>query len=206
MVSETLRAGLEHYRIGEKVRALRRGKALKLAELGAHTGLSAGMLSRIERGRMVPTLPTLQRIAMVFGVGLDHFFTETGSRPAVAVIRRQDRMRLPDRPDTAAPRFYFESLDFPVTDRRMEAYLAAFTGAPEATEPHRHGGAEFLYMLSGRLTVNVGETTVSLGEGDAAYFDSAVPHSYRDEGAGPCQAIVVVAPEGQNWLDADLGP
>jgi transcriptional regulator with XRE-family HTH domain len=193
MISETLAAGLEEYRIGEKVRALRKGKKLGLVQLAAHTGLSAGLLSKIERGQLVPTLPTLLRIALVFGVGLEHFFVEGDGGPEVAVIRKRDRMRLPDRPDAATPSYFFESLDFPVTDRKMEAYLAEFTGAAEASEPHAHDGAEFVYVLSGRLSVAVGEAPVSLGEGDAAYFDSGVPHSYRDEGAGRCAAIVVVS-------------
>ena len=69
MVSETLTAGLQQYRIGQKVRALRKGKKLGLVQLGEHTGLSPGMLSKIERGQLFPTLPTLMRIALVFGVG-----------------------------------------------------------------------------------------------------------------------------------------
>ena len=71
MLSEALSEGLQSYRIGPKIRALRSEKSLALAQLGDHTGLSAGMLSKIERGQVVPTLPTLMRIALVFGVGLD---------------------------------------------------------------------------------------------------------------------------------------
>lgn len=111
--------GFERYRIGSKIRALRKAKKLGLVQLGEHSGLSPGLLSKIERGQIIPTLPTLLRIALVFGVGLEHFFAaEEG--PVVAVVRREDRIRLPDRPGDA-PAYYFESLDFPVTDRRMEA-------------------------------------------------------------------------------------
>ena len=84
MVSETLAEGLEQYRIGEKVRALRKGKKLGLVQLAGHTGLSSGLLSKIERGQLVPTLPTLLRIALVFGVGLEHS-SRPGGRPVVAV-------------------------------------------------------------------------------------------------------------------------
>ena len=97
MVSETLTVGLQQYRIGLKVRALRKGKKLGLVQLSEHTGLSPGMLSKLERGQLFPTLPTLMRIALVFGVGLEHFFTESQQRPTLAVIRREDRLRLPDR-------------------------------------------------------------------------------------------------------------
>ena len=65
--AETLTAGLERYRIGAKVHALRLKKKLGLVQLGEHTGLSPAMLSKIERGQLFPTLPTLLRIALVFG-------------------------------------------------------------------------------------------------------------------------------------------
>src|SRR5918997_3695773 len=81
MLSETLTAGLERYRVGPKVHALRLKKKLGLVQLGEHTGLSPAMLSKIERGQLFPTLPTLLRIALVFGVGLEHFFAEPSERP-----------------------------------------------------------------------------------------------------------------------------
>jgi transcriptional regulator with XRE-family HTH domain len=77
MLSETLAAGLLHYEIGPKIRALRLKKKLWLVQLGAHTDLSAGLLSKIERGQLFPTLPTLLRIALVFGAGLEHFFVDS---------------------------------------------------------------------------------------------------------------------------------
>ncbi len=193
MVSEHLASELEQYRIGEKVRALRKGKKLGLVQLGAHTGLSPGMLSKIERGQLVPTLPTLLRIALVFGVGLEHFFVETGEEPVVSVVRKDERLRLPDQAGSETPAYYFESLDFPVTDRRMEAYLAEFTGASGGSASHEHEGAELVYVLSGRLQIAIGTRSISLDEGDAVHFDSTAPHSYRREGSRRCTALVVVA-------------
>src|SRR5215212_5383892 len=122
MVSDTLSFGLQQYRIGPKLRALRLRKKLGLVELGRHTGLSPALLSKIERGQLFPTLPTLLRIAMVFNVGLEHFFREGSERPLVAVTRKKDRVRLPDRPGETTPSYLFESLNFPVTDRKMDAY------------------------------------------------------------------------------------
>ena len=76
MISDTLSAGLQQYGIGTKLRTLRLRKKLGLVELGRHTGMSAAMLSKIERGLLFPTLPTLLRIALVFGVGLEFFFSQ----------------------------------------------------------------------------------------------------------------------------------
>jgi transcriptional regulator with XRE-family HTH domain len=71
MLSATLEAGLSDYAIGARIRALRLKKKMGLVELGLHSGLSPALLSKLERGRLFPTLPTLLRIALVFSVGLD---------------------------------------------------------------------------------------------------------------------------------------
>ena len=192
MVSETLADGLARYGIGKKIRALRSAKKLGLVQLGEHSGLSSGMLSRIERGQIVPTLPTLLRIAMVFGVGLDHFFGASEPGPSVSVVRRTERLQFPDRPGTNAPSYLFESLDFTAPERRMNAYLAEFPVGADASEPHSHPGAELIYVVRGALALTVDETVVELDEGDAAYFESDVEHSYRQNGESACSAIVVL--------------
>ena len=186
MLSETLATGLDHYRIGPKIRELRLGKKLGLVQLGAHTGLSPGMLSKIERGALFPTLPTLLRIA--------HFFTES-QEPAFVVVRKRDRVRLPDRPQQNEPSYLFESLDFPASNRKMEAFFAEFPLRSQPSPPHRHDGTELIYVIKGRLAVNIDCKDVVLGEGDALCFDSGVPHFYRREGRAACAAIVVVSPK-----------
>lgn len=192
MLSDTLANGLAQYRIGPKIRALRQKKKLGLVQLGNHTGLSPAMLSKIERGNLFPTLPTLLRIALVFGVGLEHFFAETGQRPAFAVVRKTDRLRLPDRPEAKSVSYFFESLDFPITDRKMEGYYADFPVGAEASKPHRHEGAEIIYLVEGCLVIDLDGETIMLEAGDAMYFESDAPHSYAQYGRSAASAIVVV--------------
>jgi transcriptional regulator with XRE-family HTH domain len=194
LLSDTLADELQRYAIGPRIKALRLKKKLGLVQLGAHTGLSPAMLSKIERGQLFPTLPTLLRIAMVFGVGLEHFFAPDKERPLVAVVRKGQRLRLPAPPGGEPPAWLFESLDYPVADRRMEAFYAEFPADAPPSEAHQHGSAEFIYVLGGRLAVDVdGEETV-LEPGDAIYFDSSAPHRYRREGEETCTALVVTAP------------
>jgi len=193
MLSETLATGLAEYRIGPKIREFRRNKKLGLAELSAHTGLSPALLSKIERGHIFPTLPTLLRIAMVFGVGLDHFFVES-ERSAVAVTRSKDRIKLPDRPGNPSPAFLFESLNFPLQDRRFEAYLAEWPVGRAPAEPHRHDGTELVYVLGGRLCVTIDGDDHQLEAGDAICFDSGATHCYRGEGRSTARALVTVMP------------
>ena len=195
MLSTTLVEGLERYAIGPKLRALRLKKKMGLVELGRHTGLSAAMLSKIERGRLFPTLPTLLRIALVFSVGLEYFFMEPRKKPTVAVVRKSDRQRFPDRPGARQVSYYFESLDFPATERRTNSYYVEFEAVPDnaTPHPHQHAGTECIYVIDGKLSVTINGEEQVLGAGDSLYFDADQMHSYRRVGAKRCTAVVTTA-------------
>ena len=194
-VSSTVSEGLNRYSIGEKLRTLRLRKSMGLVELGKHTGFSAALLSKIERGKLFPTLPTLLRIAMVFGVGLDYFFTDERKRRVISLVRKEERVRFPERPGTHDVPYYFECLDYRATERKLSAFFAEFQEiAPEKLKPHQHPGIEFLYLLKGSLTLKIGSEEFLLEAEDAIYFDSAVQHSYRRRTAKPCTAMIITVP------------
>lgn len=194
MLSATLQKGLSEYAIGEKLRTLRLKKKMGLVELGKHTGLSPALLSKIERGRLFPTLPTLLRIALVFGVGLEFFISGAREKPLCAVMRRSDRVRLPERPGGREVAYQFESLDYAATERRFNSYHAEFFPVPEdKLRPHEHPGVEFIYTLQGTLSVHVAGEEHALEQGDSIYFDSSVPHAYRRSGGRVCSAVIVTA-------------
>lgn len=194
MLSAPLQEGLDQYAIGAKLRSLRLKKKMGLVELGGHTGLSPAMLSKIERGRLFPTLPTLLRIALVFSVGLDYFFAGLREKPLVAVTRKAQRVTLPDRQGAPEPAYRFSSLDYTATERRFNTYLAEFlTRSAERQRPHSHAGVEFIHVLQGTLCVHMDEEEHVLEEGDSIYFDATRPHAYRRGAAGACRALVVTA-------------
>jgi transcriptional regulator with XRE-family HTH domain len=191
----TIVDGLSRYSIGEKLRSLRLSKGMGLAELGKHTGLSAALLSKLERAKLFPTLPTLLRIAMVFGVGLDYFFTDERKRRVVCITRKAERVRFPERPGSQDVPYYFECLDYRATERRLSAYLAEFQEVPgERSKPHQHAGVEVLYLLKGSLALKIGSEEYLLEAEDSIYFDSAVQHSYRRRGAKACAGVIVTVP------------
>jgi transcriptional regulator with XRE-family HTH domain len=195
VLSETLAKGLGHYAIGEKLRALRLKKKMGLVELGRHTDLSAAMLSKVERGKLFPTLPTLLRIALVFSVGLEYFFSDDKKRRVIGIVRRGERKRFPERPDGRDISYYFESLDFAAVERKLNAYYAEFQPLPPGkARLHQHTGVEFLSVLRGKLELHIGTEDHILESGDSIYFDSSLPHSYRRVSQKPCSAIVVTAP------------
>src|SRR5687767_10986039 len=146
MTSPTLARGLRHYEVGAKLRALRLRKKMRLVELARHTGLSAAMLSKLERGVLFPTLPTLLRIALVFGVGLDHFFSAAVPRQALGIVRKRERTRFTERLGGRDTAWEFECLDFAATERKLNAYWVRFHPAARP-RAHEHEGAEFIHVL-----------------------------------------------------------
>jgi len=189
---ETVRRLLQNYDIGPKLRQLRLRKKIALVDLGKHTGLSASMLSQLENGKLIPTLPTLARIAAVFDVGLEHFFSDKRARKTFSIVRAAERLRFPDLPDSPVPGFFFEVLAFGATDKNIAAYLAEFP--PRQTQnarPHQHEGAEFIHVLQGVLAVNYQTEEYLLVAGDSVYFDASEPHSYSGHSQESARAIVV---------------
>jgi transcriptional regulator with XRE-family HTH domain len=194
-VNETIAQGLGRYSIAEKLRTLRLRKGLGLVELGKHTGLSPALLSKLERGKLFPTLPTLLRIALVYSVGLDHFFTDERKRRVVSLVRKTERKRFPEKPGVQDVPYYFECLDYKAMERKLSGYVAEFQEIlPEKIKPHQHPGIELLYLMKGSLTLKIGSEEFELEAQDAIYFDAAVQHSYQRRGSKPCTGIIVTVP------------
>ena len=189
--TETTERFIAEKHIGERIKRLRLKKSMGLVELGKHTGLSASFLSQLETGRVVPTLRNLSRIAMVFSKDLSYFF-ETEPTALFRIHRRKERVRMPQTGVTV-PSYHFESLGYMVPDRHMDPYFAEFIPLVDGQEPkaHMHPGFEFLYVLSGELSVQHGDHRDTLEAGDAVYFDASTAHSYICSGARPASALIV---------------
>lgn len=188
VVAESIRP----YAIADKLRTLRLRRSMGLTQLAEHTGFSPAMLSRLENGRLIPTLPTLTRIALVFGVGLDYFFSDPRKRHVVAISRRDERKVFPSDPKATSVSWSFESLDFRANERKLNAFLAHFHPVPEQKlTPHFHPGVELLYLIEGKLEMTIGVDTIQLSAGDSVYFDSLQKHTYRSLVKKRCTAIVI---------------
>lgn len=191
---DTLYQGLREYGIGGKIRRLRLRKSMGLAELGKHTSLSPAMLSKLENSHVIPTLPTLLRIAMVFSVGLDHFFDD-GDSKRMSVVRAAERQEFHETMDGQEIAYKFQSLDYKAVDRKSSAFIAEFQSMPPEDIPlHEHIGSEFIYVIEGKLGLIMEGKEVTLDGGDSAYLDPSYKHGYRRIGSEPCSAIVVTVP------------
>ena len=201
-ISDSLRAELAQYLIGPKLRALRLRRSMGLTQLGQRTGLSPALLSKIENGKLVPTIPTLLRIATVFDVTLDHFFQNEHRRRIISITRKEDRDKAAERRLTDGDGYDLVRLDLGSGERKFQPYLAEFISRNEADcRPHMHQGFEFLHVLSGTLQLTIGSDDNLLQPGDSIYFDSNLRHAYRNMGAASCVALMVLAYPERNLSD-----
>jgi transcriptional regulator with XRE-family HTH domain len=192
---ETIQRILSAYEIGRKIRQLRLRKKIALVDLGKHTGLSPSLLSQLENGKMIPTLPTLARIAMVFDVGVEHFFGDKRGQKLFSVVRAKERMRFPERSDAPNPAYFFECLAFSTQGKGLQAYLADFPRrTTDDAREHFHEGSEFLYVLEGSLAIRFHGEDHDLQAGDSVHMDSSEPHSYRGTGKAGARAVVITIP------------
>lgn len=190
---------LAPYCIGMKLRSLRTEKRLTLARLAAETGLSTALLSKLETDRMVPTLTTLATICRVYGVGMGHFFCEP-TEHSLSVTRKvvsQGRGRSTD-PNSRIP------LNPGVPDRKMDACLVDLAPGSASSEPDMDcDGALLVFVLDGRLHLDMGGMRESLETGDCVYLESDLPMAWGAAGKERCR-LLTVTPRGRG-IEKDSG-
>jgi len=178
---------LAPYCIGMKLRGLRTEKRLTLARLAEETGLSTALLSKLETDRMTPTLLTLATLCRVHGVGLGYFFCEP-TEHSLSVTRKvatQGRGRSTDSSSLIL-------LNPGVPDRRMDACLVDLASGSGAGEPEiGNAGAMLVYVLDGRLHLDVGGMRETLETGDCAYLESDLPMMWGAAGKQRCRLLTV---------------
>jgi transcriptional regulator with XRE-family HTH domain len=178
---------LAPYCIGMKLRSLRTEKRLTLARLSAETGLSTALLSKLETDRMMPTLATLATISRVYGVGLGHFFSEASDHSLSITRKVQSQGR--GRSTESGNRI---PLNPGVANRRMDACLVDLSpGASEAEPEVSDDGALLVYVLDGKLFLDVGGMRETLEAGDCAYLESDLPLAWGAAGKNRCRVLTV---------------
>lgn len=193
-VPDQLRTEIAHYLIGHKVKALRLRRSMGLTQLGERTGLSPALLSKIENSKLVPTVPTLLRIALVFDVTLDHFFQNEHRQRLISITRQNDRNCSVGCHLVESESCHLTRLDLGPGDRKFLPYLAEFFAAADtAPRPHMHQGFEFIHVLSGTMELLIGSDKHALRIGDSIYFDSNLRHGYRRISKDKCTALMVLA-------------
>jgi transcriptional regulator with XRE-family HTH domain len=178
-------------RIGERVRALREAQGLSLRDLAARSGVSAPMLSQVERGETSPTLAIAGRIAAGLELTLSQLLRldEGGHVVVVRAGTRRARRRRGHRVEELTPPLPGQRAD--VSMHALEP--GATTGGPGDPPMHEPGSRETAVTLEGELTLFVDGERHTLGEGDSVTFDADLPHHFENDGAGRARFLAVVA-------------
>ncbi|MFC0598743.1 helix-turn-helix domain-containing protein [Streptomyces palmae] len=170
--------------VGPRLRRLRRERGCTLSALSQSTGISVSTLSRLESGQRRPSLELLLPIAQAHQVPLD----ELVGAPPVG----DPRVRL-------KPVRRGDSTVVPLT--RQPGGLQAFKMVIDATrseaEPRTHEGYEWLYVLHGRLRLVLAEHDLVLAPGEAAEFDTRLPHWFGSTGQGSVEVLSLFGPQGE---------
>lgn len=172
--------------VGPRLRALRRRRRITLAELAATTGISESTLSRLEGGRRRANLELLLPLARAYGVPLDD---------------------LVGAPPTGDPRVHLKPLHrhgmtfIPLSRRPggMQAFkmLIPGRGAPVEPTPQTHEGFEWLYVLNGRLRLVLGDQDLVLPPGEAAEFDTGLPHFLGSADGRAVELLILFGRQGE---------
>ncbi|MEB8387359.1 XRE family transcriptional regulator [Rhodobacteraceae bacterium KMM 6894] len=180
--------------IGRELRAHRRKQVITVAELSAQTGLSIGMLSKIENGNTSPSLTTLQTLANALRVPITSFFrryeehrecVHTKSGEGVVMVRE----------GTRAGHQYtlLGHIGANTSGVIVEPYLITLTEESDVFPTFQHGGIETIYMLEGKVDYRHGDSIVSLEPGDTLFFDADAPHGPEKLVKLPCRYLSIIS-------------
>ena len=182
-------------RIADTIRAVRTTRGLTLAQMSEATGLSKGLLSRIENAQVSPPIATLAKISHALDVPISIYFEQDEpDEKTYSVIRRNARKQVTRKGTKIG--FTYYSLTGTRSNHLMEAFVVRFPViAQEPTALFDHPGHEFLFVLKGKMELVYGKEKIRLNSGDAIHFDPSTPHRGQNTGQKECECLVIVIGE-----------
>jgi len=173
------------HQIGARLKGWRQKRGLTLEELSAMTDISPSTISRLEAGKRAPNLELVVPLARALRLELDDLVPRTVPDPRVKrVTKRIDEV-------------VFEQLSPDSSPAQAARVTFPAPGPGEPPEPRVHDGYEWLYVLSGSLRLVLGEHDIVMGPGEAAEFDTRVPHLLRSAGPGPAEVLAIFSKQGK---------
>jgi transcriptional regulator with XRE-family HTH domain len=159
---------------GRRIRTLRQRLRLTLDETAAQAGISKPYLSQVERGHATPSLRALIGIARALGVSLQHFIETPGE---AQIVRRAERLTFKGFSGSQTQYGY---LTKPDGNLSLEAQLVKIPAGAKHFEVAAQSAEEFMYVLSGEVSLTLEDSTFVLRAGDTAHFESAAPHGWAN--------------------------
>ena len=185
-------------RIGGRIRALREEVGLSIKALAEAADVSAPFISRMERGKSMASVPTLQLIADALKVDIASFFEST-EKTRFTIVRKGDRRsHLSLRGKDRRTCYVMEPLAENMLDPLMEpALVTELLDELDDSELTSHGGQEFCMVVEGEVEIILGHQRFVLEEGDSAYWDGRIPHGAVRRGERNAKTLNVHVIPGQ---------
>jgi transcriptional regulator with XRE-family HTH domain len=163
---------------GNRIKELRKEANLTLKQLAKITELSAPLISKIENGLTMPSLPTLRLIADALKVNAGYFFRDEEERGYIISRQGNRKMVVSERGPSNKISYELELLADGMVNPFMEPAIVTLMGKDQDKEIElaTHEGQESMYVLEGRMELTLGEKKYTLKKGDAAYWNGSVPH------------------------------
>ena len=161
--------------IGRQVKRYRKQLGLTITDVCGRTGLSAGMMSKIENGNTSPSLATIRSLSTALNVPVTALFREFDEQRDATFVKAGHGLSI-DRSGTRAG-YQYQLLGHSVhSDVSVEPYLITLEKKSEVFPIFQHAGVEFIYVLQGSMIYRHLNATYSLAPGDSLFFDSDAPH------------------------------
>ncbi|MBT32499.1 MAG: XRE family transcriptional regulator [Thalassobius sp.] len=178
--------------IGTKIKEIRKSHGLKLGDLAEKTGISIAMLSKIENGRVFPTLPSLFQIVATLEVDLNEFFSDLKNIkefPGYILKKKEDYTPLSKEEESEG--FNYELILNHTIDRSsMEVSILTLSSRAKR-ETVSTSGFELLYVLKGEVEFELGRKRLQLKEDDTLFFDGNIPHVPHNKTASEAKMLVI---------------
>ncbi len=186
-----LRKG-EIMHVGEIIHKLRKERKMTLLELSQKSGVALATLSRMENGKMTGTLESHMKICEALEVSLPDLYRDLSqSQKTVEVQAKGTRNNvfIHDKKSSS------EMLASKVLNKKMMPILIKINkGENTHKEETKPGVEKFIYVLDGKIEANIGKEKYKLTKGDTLYFDSSLPHYFKNIGTGETRLICVTCP------------
>lgn len=180
--------------IGREIRAFRRQQSMTVARLAEVTGLSVGMLSKIENGLTSPSLGTLQTISNALSTPLTSFFRLYEETRAAQHVKAGDHVETTRRGTRAGHQYnLLGHLGSNRSGVVVEPYLITLTSVSDTFPAFQHEGLELLYMLEGEVVYRHGDELYHLRSGDSLFFEADAPHGPEDLVVLPARYLSIIA-------------
>jgi transcriptional regulator with XRE-family HTH domain len=185
--------------IGREVRNFRWQQGMTVADVANVTGLSIGMLSKIENGNTSPSLTTLKILAHAFSVPVTSFFKSYEERREAVHVKAGDHVEIERRGTRAGHQYnLLGHIGSNSSGVVVEPYIITLTTENDIFPAFQHEGLELLYMLEGEVDYRHGDQVYALKPGDSLFFDADSPHGPETQVKLPARYLSVIAyPQGK---------